>query len=369
MRRRPLWNWALPLLVVAAPAEAQRFGSGGGTVGAEALTYRFGPNFGVRSLSQWALPVAIVVSRGRTMVDVGTYLASTSLERRDGTSLRVTGFTDTQVRGAYVVGQDAVVLTAVVNLPTGASELTLAEYAVLASASSSFLAFPVNAYGSGASLTAGAAAALPAGAWNLGLAGSIRLSDDFTPFRDADGGFTYRAGLETRLRAGADRLVGPARLSLGLTFSTFSNDEFANGSGVTGVYRPGTRFIVEASYATAVGATSVIAYAWDFLRLAGDSAGTDTKNRENVLAGGARLIVPLGRRVFFEPGLEGRATWPEEGQGALLQFTSALRLRLTRRLTILPALRLNLGRLEEPPPGIGHQIWAYGLSVFIRESF
>jgi hypothetical protein len=368
MNRRG-WSWAPLLFTLAAPAAAQRLGPGGVTAGAEAVTYRFDRFFPVRALSQWALPLGAVVARGRWMLDIGTHLAGTTVSRQDGTSLTVTDFTDTQLRGAYVFGDDALVTTVVLNLPTGASSLSEAEYTVLAAASSAFFAFPVNAYGSGTSVTAGAAFALPADSWNLGLAGSVRWSDDFTPFRTADGPFTYRAGLEGRLRAGADRLIGSARLSLGLTFSTFANDQFSNGAGTAGLYRPGRRFVLEGAYETLVGSASLTFYAWDFFRLAGDSAGSDARNRENVLTGGVRASVPLTRTLLWDSRLEARGSWPEEGKGALAEARSALRLRVSRRFSVIPEIRLGLGRLEEPPPGIGHGLVSYGLSVFIRESF
>lgn len=373
---RGRWGWALTLIAIvgarAHRAEAQRVSltqGGSATVGIEGVSYRFGQNFGVRSLSQWAVPLAVVVSWRRFLFDAGTFRASTTFERRDRSQLTVTDFTDTQVRAAYVFGDDALVVTAVVNLPTGSSSLSASEYAVLAAASSSFLSFPVNAYGSGASFTGGAASAVPLGDWNLGLGASLRVSDRFTPFRDADGDFSYQGGVETRVRAAADRLIGSGRLTLGLSFSTFRDDEFSTGRGVAGVFRPGRRLIGEASYTTVIGASSVAWYAWDFLRTAGDSAGTSARNRENVLAVGLQASVPLRRTLLWEPRVEGRFSWPEEGNGELLELRSALRIRVTRRLSLVPALRLDLGRLVEPEPGVGHSIRGYGGSVFLRESF
>ncbi len=359
----------LLLIALDAPSAAQRLTRPAVTSGVQGLTYRFGENFGVRSLSQFAVPIAAAMPHGAFVFDVGTYLATTRFERRDRSTLSVTGLTDTQLRAAYTLGQDAVVLTAVANLPTGASRLTTSEYSVLAAASSSFLAFPVNAYGSGASLTGGAAVAFSRGEWNLGLGASLRVSDEFTPFVESDGGFTYRAGLETRVRAGADRLLGDARLAFGLTMSTFRDDEFAAGSGATGIYRPGTRWIGEVSYATLVGGTTVVGYLWDFLRLAGDSAGTGTGNRENVLAAGVMASTAFSPRFTWEPRVETRLSSPEEGSGFLVEFASALRIRISSRTSVVPALRLDLGRLVEPPPGIGHPIRGFGFSVFVRESF
>jgi hypothetical protein len=359
------------LVLLAPPVRGQQTGPErvAATVGAEGRGYTFGDYFAVKSLSQLAVPLAAVVPLGRFTLDVGAWWAATRLERFDAPAQSVSGFTDTQVRGSYVLGDDAVVLTAMVNLPTGAENLSAAEYAVLAAASSSFFAFPVNGYGSGASLTLGAAGAIEAGEWNLGLAGSGRLSRPFTPFEDTEGEFTYESGPEIRVRAGADRLIGTGRLSLGLTFSTFGDDEFASGGGTTGIYRPGRRLIAEASFATVIGPATVIAYAWDYYRWSGDSAGVSILNRENLLTGGVQARWPVSRVVSWEPGIEGRLSTPEEGRAMLMEFSSGFRIRVGSRLVVVPIARFDIGRLEEPEPGFGHQLLGGSLSVFIRQSF
>jgi hypothetical protein len=336
------------------------------STGFEARYYYFGPNLPVKSLGQIAVPLAVVVPAGRAVFDAGAWIAATTLSRHDGFRETVTGLTDTQVRASLILGSDDVVLSAMVNLPTGARDLSITEYAVLAAASSSFFAFPVNAYGSGASVTLGAAGAFQAGAWNMGLAASARLSDDYTPFHDIDGAFTYQSGLEVRFRGGADRLIGNGRLSLGLTFSTFSTDEFATGTGASGVYRPGRRIIGEASYATLVGPATLTGYLWDFYRTAGDSAGFSTGNSENLLAAGIAGRMMLKPTLFFEPGAEFRWYSPEEGSALMLEFSGALRIRLSPRYTLIPVARLDLGRLHEPEPGIGHAIRGGGVSIFLR---
>jgi len=365
-------RWAVTLLTLTAPAAgAQQFvpDPATATVGLETRYYTFGQGLGVRSLGQWAIPLAVVVPRGRFTFDAGAWLASTTLTRLEGGQETVTGPTDTQLRGSYVLGHDAVVLSAMLNLPTGAQNLTTEEYAVLAAASSSFLAFPVNAYGSGFSFTAGAAGAFKSGSWNLGGAASFRLSEQYAPFADASGDFQYQSGPELRLRAGADRLIRSSRLSLGLTFSSFSNDEYATGGGAAGVYRPGRRIIAEAYYATLIGSWAVTGYLWDFYRWSGDSAGLSVRNRENLVAGGVAARVGLGRTVSWEPGMEARLSKPQEGRAMLLEFTSAFRVRVGPTWSLIPMGRLGFGRLEEPTPGYGHSILDVGVSAYIRKSF
>ncbi len=367
--RAAAWAVALATLALARPAFAQYVPEPGAvSTGFEARFYRFGQDLGVRSLGQVAIPLAIVVPVGRFTLDAGAWIAATTLTRLDGYRETVSGITDTQIRAAYVMGSDALVLTGLINLPTGAQHLSAAEYAVLSAAASSFLAFPVNAYGSGASATLGVAGAFRAGAWNLGLAASARLSASFTPFEDADGGFTYQSGLEARARLGADRLVGNGKMAFGVTLSTFSDDEFANGAGTTGVYRPGRRVIGEASYTTLIGPATVTGYLWDFYRTAGDSAGSSVANHENLFAAGIAGRIPMNTTLDLEPGAEVRFANPAEGAAVLLELSTAARIRLSPRYTLIPVARLDLGRLEEPAPGFGHAIRGGGISVFLRWS-
>lgn len=363
-------GWALVALCLApAGLPAQGLAERSLTAGVEALRYGFGDFFGARSLSQWAVPLGAVLPLGRFTLDLGGNYASTTLERQDGTSVTVTGFTDAQLRGAVVLGRDAFVLTLLANLPTGTTRLAPTEYSVLAAASSSFLRFPVNAYSSGPSVTAGAATAFTSGPWNLGLAGSARYAGEFTPIVEDTADFSYRAGLEGRLRVGADRLVGSSRLSLGVTLSSFSNDEFTSGGSVTGVYHPGPRLIAEISYTTLIGELAVMGYAWNYHRFAGDSAGVPARNQENIVAAGLTGRIPAGRTVTWEPGAEVRLINPAEGKGVVLELGSRFRIRMSDRLSVVPSLRLDLGRIEEPAPGIGHAVRGVGLSVFVRESF
>lgn len=369
MNRR-LAGWTLALLLGGPGTGVAQYlpESRAVSTGVEARYYRFGQNLAVRSIGQVAVPIAAVFPLGRVTMDVGTWYAATTLTRVDGFRETVTGITDTQVRAAWVLGSDAVVLTALANLPTGANRLDVTEFAVIAATSSSFLAFPVNNYGSGLSLTLGAAGALNAGEWNLGLAGSARVSADHTPFVDADGPFSYQPGLEVRFRAGADRIVSGGRFSFGLTFSTFGNDEYLTGRGATGVYRPGKRLIGEASYTTLIGSTTVTGYAWDFFRVAGDSAGLDTGNRENLVAVGVIAQAPVNPDLSLEPAAEFRVSSPEEGSAIMLDLSLAARFRLSPRLTLIPVGRVDFGRLVEPDPGFGHAIRGGGLSVFLRWS-
>ena len=99
-----------------------------------------------RRLRQLSIPFGFVLALGRLRLDLGSAFASTELTRVDSTSHSVDHLTDTQVRGAYVFGQDAVVATLALNLPTGPRRASARDYAVLGAVSPNFLAFPTASY-------------------------------------------------------------------------------------------------------------------------------------------------------------------------------------------------------------------------------
>jgi hypothetical protein len=190
--------------------------------------------------------VAVLIPFGkRFSVDIGT-AATTAVADAIGREESFSGFTDTQLRGSYVFGNDRVVTSLMVNIPTGQETQSLKEFDVTSNVASNFLLFPVNSYGNGFSATGGVAVAIPAGSWNVGVAGSLRLNSEYQPFSDPGStSVRYQPGLEGRIRAGADRLIGSSRLVLGLTFSTFDNDQFTGLAAGSGRYSPGSRLIGE----------------------------------------------------------------------------------------------------------------------------
>lgn len=170
-------------------------------VGAQARQLRFRTATDQFTVRQVVVPAGLSWRRGAFGLDLGSAWVDSRLEA-GAVSRSVSGLTDTQVRGTYTLGRDLAVLTVAANLPTGLKEAPLADGSVLGAVSSSFLAFPVPAHGSGAALTGGLAVAVPAGDWNIGLAGSLRWSAEYTP--------TARVRQPSRTRPGWRGGFGPA---------------------------------------------------------------------------------------------------------------------------------------------------------------
>jgi hypothetical protein len=309
---------------------------------------------------QFAFPLAFAMPLAdRLSFDIGAYYAST--ESEDNT---LSGLTDTQIRASYVFGRDALVATLMVNLPTGKTQ-EFDQTATSGAAAANFLSFPVNAYRTGTSVTGGLAAATELGSWNVGIAGSVRMSGEYEPFSDID--TKYSPGAEARIKLGADRLIGSSRLNFGFTFSTFGNDDFQDlGGGGSGQYQPGNRFIGEIALAFIAGNGSITGYIWDYYRAEAEGSS----NKENILALGASGSWPIGSNMRLEPLVESRFWSPEDGNGKLFGAGAALRIPLGERFTLSPAGRFDFGSTRFPDPpvsdGSDHDITGWGFSVLLR---
>ncbi len=312
--------------------------------------------------SQFAFPIAVILPvNQRLSLDVGAYYASTRSEPVGDTATTVSGLTDTQVRASYVLGRDAVVATLMVNLPTGKSQ-SLEQSSTTGAAAANFLAFPVNVYRTGASVTGGLAAATELGSWNVGIAGSLRMSGTYQPFNDDVA--KYSPGTEGRMKIGVDRLIGSSRLSMGFTYSTFGNDEFKNLGGGSGQYQPGNRYIGELAVSMLAGSGSVTGYVWNYYRNKAGGSGA-AANKENILSLGATGSWPLGSRMRLEPLLETRFWSPDQGSGKMVGMGSSLQVPLGGAFTLSPAARFDIGSVEFTD-GSKHHLSGWGVSALLR---
>ena len=331
---------------VAASAAAQRLDDRGSVVGgAEFRSLSFGSGLGAKKVRQLAAPFGLVIPAGRFSLDVGSGYARTTLERSDGTERTIDGLTDTQVRATYTFGQDFVVATAVVNLPTGTSKAPVQDFSVLGAVSSPFYGFPVNSYANGLSVTTGLAVAVPAGEWNIGIAGSVRSTKSFTPYVEAGVPFSYDPGLEGRVRVGADRVVGASRFTVGLTYSTLGTDQFGPTGQATTLYRPGKRWIGEVSLVAPLGAGSATFYGWHYQRTSGDSVGTSIGNRERLTSGGVLGRWPVSSGVTMSLGIVGQLSSQDAGTGRMVGASGGLEIGLGSRLVFEPTVRYDVGSI------------------------
>jgi hypothetical protein len=305
------------------------------------------------TISELALPVFVTIPAGdRFSVDVGTAYAHARVTS-GGARSDVGGLTDTQIRGRYTLGNDFVVLTAGVNLPTGESSVNLEQLAAAGRIGNDFLAFPISNMGTGLAATGGVAIARPVGPWSLGAGLAVRRSRAYEPFDIPGESFRYQPGNELRGRVGVDRPIAAGRLALGLTYAAFGRDQ-AGGSA----YNTGNRVIAQGVLTGLVGAGDYTIAAYNLFRAPGEYASGERAGRENV----ANLFLSLGMHrwgTIVEPSLELRH-WRQHvfdtpGQGnAEIERTQSSRLatvgvRARARafgLTLYPSVGYTLlGRL------------------------
>ena len=341
----------LALLLGAASLPAQGFWESSLRLAPQFTSYQLKSPLNEK-ISSFSLPVFYVypVLPALTL-DVGTAFATATVKTQSlglsGTTTtstsEISGLTDTQIRANYAFGQDFVVLTAGVNLPTGSATVDADQINAATRIGSDFLMFPISGFGSGMGFTGGVALAKPMGMWNVGFGTSVRYSTEFEPFRDASGVTTkFTPGPEYRARLGADMPYGTGRMSFGVTYSSFGDDQsdfgtFSSGDRIIG------QFAMNSSMKNDTDWSFVL---WDMYRTAGtliDGSASPVGNITNALMG---FGVRAPGNTSLEPSAEMRV-WTQEGSKTSFMTTLGLRLSIPRgRMLIVPGFGFSMGAME-----------------------
>lgn len=335
-----------------------------GSVGMEALSLAFSDGIRLSDASQVALRLIGGVPVGRRLfIDASSAYAFTRIHSVDGIVVDESGPTDTQVRAAYTLGRDDAVLSLKIDVPTGEEQVPSEQVPLLRAMAQNFLPFPVSTYGAGAGVTAGASVTRRLGDWSLGAAASLRYVGSYSPYSDLDN--QYAPGVEGRVRVGGQRRFGlRTSLLVGFTVSTFGTDDFSGVQAFT--YRPGNRYIAEATLSHQFGRSTLRTFGWAFFRSSDDSSGvTVEKPEERILYGGAIWSLPVTSRIVFDPGVDTRV-WrsADGGRGRLIAAAVTGRARLTSQITIAPSLRLERGKLDLVE-GVGASFTGFTGSLFV----
>jgi hypothetical protein len=295
------------------------------------------------------VPLFVIVPVTRALTfDLGTAYARSHVEQTTfgkTTTSEIAGLTDTQIRANYVLGNDFVVLTAGVNLPTGQSRVKSDQALAAGLIGSDFLAFPISNMGTGFGETGGIAVARPLAEWNVGAGFSMRRTERYDPF-DVGGGASlrYQPGNEYRARIGADRAIGTGRVTVGFTYSTFGNDELAGS-----IYNTGNRYITQMVFDNDVGPGRIGVVAWNLFRTAGTLADSTFLGHENISNAALVYGVHVGQ-ALIEPNVEVRA-WVQEGAATSALTTFGVRSQLNvRGFTMVPGVGFSLGRVAAQNP-------------------
>jgi len=273
------------------------------------------------TISEFALPVFVSIPFGPQFTfDVGTSYARAKVTNGSALS-EINGLTDTQLRGNYTLGNDFMVITAGVNLPTGRSSVTTDQQTAAGRIGSDFLAFPISNMGTGLAGTAGIAVARPLGDWNLGFGGAVRHSASYDPFNvPGQPVVRFTPGDEYRARIGVDRGIFAGRLSLGVTYSAYGSDKVAQDGVQPFPYNTGNRLIAQAIVTNSIAGSQVTLAGYNVFRNAGRYASGDPAGRENIANGYLGVgINMLGTLV--EPSIELRQ-WLQNIPGVTVSGTT-----------------------------------------------
>lgn len=339
----------LALLVVPVVLEAQDPSRARVVTGAEFYTMSFDPGTGTKSMREMVVPVGLVLPISpRFSLDVGTYVVSVERQDENGATATISGLTDVIVRGGYQLRQDFATLTFGMSIPTGQGTLTRDQLLAAGTVASDLIPFPVTSFGAGFTATTGLAIAVPAGAWAIGLAGSYRYNASYDPIAPdtADPNPpSLTPGSEFRVRLGLDRLVGQGRLTAGVTYSTFSQDEFGADRA-----SPGPRIITQLSWNLPLGNNSASLYVWDVYRGAGDATTSLPSIKQNTIAVGVVGGFRMGRGTL-RPALEFRSqsTQSDTGDesGTLIGVGAKYQWQVGSRMTVIPGARFDTGTIAD----------------------
>ena len=340
-------TFALGAVLAATALGAQEPGISP-SASAQMVSYTLKNGGAENRISELVVPVAAIFRLSdRLSFDVATAYARAVNDATGAARSSVTGLTDTQLRASWIFGEDALVLTGGVNLPTGRSTVTESQFRAAGQIGNDFLLFPISSMGSGLAATGGAAVARPLGSWNVGAGASFRYASEYTPYEFSGARARYQPGSEYRLRLGVDRTIGAGRFWLGTTYSAFGADQAGGQS-----FNTGNRVIVQTAYDNALGASRFTVVAWGLRRTSGTHADGTTAPAENIVNANVSVAVPVGT-FTIEPNVEGRllsrasdATTPASGRTGHME-SAGLRARVVMgSLEILPGTSYSFGRLE-----------------------
>lgn len=296
----------LVLAIGATSAGAQSIFNSALRTGPMFASYKIDAPVGV-TISELAVPIAVSVPFGsRLTFDISSAYASSTVKFDAAKTQTISGLTDTQLRANIALGQDFIIFTGGVNLPTGQTLVDDSQIEAAGYIANEFLSFPIPSMGTGFGGTGGVAIARPMGEWNLGFGGSVRYSAEYEPYKSGSTPIKFQPGNEYRLRIGADHGFLGGRVATGLTYSKFGDDAAGGGA----VYSSGDRYVVEAGYSRTLHGVDYIVSAWDLFRAEGVRVNerAPTENITTALfaagfdVGGIRVEPNLETRVWYSEG-------------------------------------------------------------------
>ena len=189
----------------------------------------------ITRVQQFGLPVsAASLIGGGWRMDVTTLLARGVVTYTDGRAAggmrtaSLAGLSDLRVRASGRFLSDAVVMTIGVNAPTGLTALNNTQFSALRILAAPAMALGSSPVGGGPSGTLGVVYGRQALGWGLAFGASYEARGTYQPVAALTAGAPsadFKPGGVIRSSLGADRVVGPHRLSLAFAADVFADDK------------------------------------------------------------------------------------------------------------------------------------------------
>lgn len=229
-------NWSLPTAIGAAGTEGSGMISGGSQV-----TVPLGLVIPLHP--RWTVDMYTAYTRGSARLAVP--------DAAGRTSYQLNGLTDSKIRVVGALVEDAVLLTAGVNLPTGRSTLSPEQLGAFSLLSAPSLRFRSPVLGTGAGATLGVILARSIAEWGMALATTYEARGSYAPAEALAVGTepaSLRVGNAVHLSLAGDRLIGSTHHTLSLTGDLFqqgsigdpaqaTSETFALGPSVAATYQ------------------------------------------------------------------------------------------------------------------------------------
>ncbi len=345
----------------ALPLGAQSVADAAVIAGPQFVQYRFSTFGSEKTVSQFAVPIAVIVPfNDRFNVDVSTSYASSEVRFGGAKTSSISGLTDMQVRGNLLIGDNVALITLGLNLPTGMYKVPEGQIEAAGQIGNDFLLYPVASMGGGLSTTGGVAFAQPLGDWNLGAGASFRHSSRFDAYQLQSAALRFQPGDELRLRVGLDRPILDGSMAFGVTYSKFGKDAADSTTFATG-----DRALAQASISVPVGnGFDLSVSSWDLYRARGERIGA-VASWENVADITAALGFNVGD-IYVQPSAEGRL-WQVDGvhTGTLGNVGVRLRFELGE-LSVNPSVTYGIGKLYGAADGTSTDVTGLRGALLIR---
>jgi len=274
-------------------------------------SYKFDPGLVFNKVVELTVPIglgarlgnfgSVALSSGYAKVDL------TSADPSQLPSQTISGLLDTEARLSINLVPGKLLLLMSGAVPTGTKTVQQEQLAILGALSSDVIGFSAANLGTGGNVGGGFAGAIPVGRFAVGFGATYRLPLTYQPVigqtRD------LKPGAEIRVRGGLEgALARRTYLRMAGIYARTSKDQ-VNAATVNGI---GNRIIGYISLNQTVGSTTLTLYGFDVFRgspqIEATATGAALLPRGNLLAGGFRADVGVGRTVTLSPRVEYRTS-------------------------------------------------------------